>query len=87
MPGLSGRELAERLLLSRSEMKRFYTSGFNENVIAHYGILNSGFDFLQKPFTRDPLARTPREVLGPSEGMSEPGPPDVLDFHTYGSTL
>jgi two-component system cell cycle sensor histidine kinase/response regulator CckA len=66
MPGMSGRELAERLAFTQPELKVLYMSGYTDNVIVHHGILKSGIAFLQKPFTRDVLARKLREVLQPS---------------------
>ena len=87
MPGLSGRELAERLLLSRPEMKVLYMSGYNENVIVHHGIPSFGAEFLQKPFTRDVLARKLREVLGPAEEKSDPEAPELIDCHSSRSTF
>ena len=63
MPGMSGRELAERLSLSRPETKVLYMSGYTDNMIVHHGVLQPGIAFLQKPFTRDILAGKLREVL------------------------
>lgn len=82
MPGLSGRELAERLALSRPEMKVVYMSGYTDKVMMHHGILNSNIAFLQKPFTRDALARKLREVLGPPEKNSRPEHLELLDCHS-----
>jgi len=63
MPGMSGRELAERLAPERPRMKVLYTSGFTDDAMVRQGVLNAGVAFLQKPFVPDTLARKVREVL------------------------
>jgi len=64
MPGLNGRELAERLKEMRPGLKVLYMSGFmKEAILKYYGISIVGIPFLQKPFTRDMLRRKLREVL------------------------
>jgi len=63
MPGMSGRELAERLAPERARMKVLYTSGFTDDAMVRQGVLNAGVAFLQKPFVPDTLARKVREVL------------------------
>jgi PAS domain S-box-containing protein len=63
MPGMSGRELAKRLLESRADIKVLYLSGYTEDAILHQGALDSGTAFLQKPFTLQTLSRKVREVL------------------------
>jgi len=68
MPGMSGRELGEKLKIMRPEVKVLYMSGYTDNVIIHHGILKPGVSFLQKPFTQDTLARKIREVLSLSNG-------------------
>jgi PAS domain S-box-containing protein len=71
MPGMSGRQLAELLLAMRSQMKVLYVSGHTEDVIVHHAILKPGVAFLQKPFTRDALAKKIQEVLGESRGKTD----------------
>jgi len=64
MPGMSGRELAEKLAPDHPSMKILYMSGYTANVIAHRGILDEGVQFLSKPISRDELAQKVRDVLG-----------------------
>jgi PAS domain S-box-containing protein len=63
MPGISGRELAKRILARQSSMRVLYMSGYTYNVIAQGGTLERGVSFLQKPFTPSALVEKVREVL------------------------
>jgi CheY-like chemotaxis protein len=63
MPGMNGRELAERLKARHPGMGILYMSGYTADVIAPHGILDQGIHFLQKPFSREDLARKVREAL------------------------
>jgi two-component system, cell cycle sensor histidine kinase and response regulator CckA len=63
MPVMSGRELAERLLVLKPDIRVLYVSGYTEHMIANRGILPQTAAFLQKPFTPDVLARKVRVVL------------------------
>ncbi len=63
MPGMNGRELADKLRESRPATKVLFTSGYTENVIVHQGVLDPDVNFISKPHTPPALARKIREVL------------------------
>lgn len=63
MPGMNGRELAERLLAIHPEMKVLFCSGYTEDVIANRGILEEGLNFIGKPYTPQELAVRLRKIL------------------------
>jgi CheY-like chemotaxis protein len=63
MPGMNGRELAQRISEIRPNTKVLYMSGYTENVIGHNGTLDAGVRLLQKPFTLRELKSKVREVL------------------------
>ena len=63
MPGMNGRELAQRISSLRPEIKVLYMSGYTENAIGRNGTLEEGVNLLQKPFTLPALKSKVREVL------------------------
>ena len=63
MPGESGRQLADRMLISRPEIRVLFMSGYTDRSIVDLGILDRGFQYMQKPFTPAVLARRVRDVL------------------------
>jgi PAS domain S-box-containing protein len=65
MPGMNGRELAERLLRTHPEMKVLYASGYTEDVIVHRGVLEEHLHFIGKPYSLHSLSEKIRETLDP----------------------
>ena len=63
MPGMNGREVAQRLAGARAGIQVLYLSGYTDDAIVHHGVLEPGVAFLQKPFTPAMLGRKVREVL------------------------
>ena len=63
MPGMSGEELAKRLVQAKPSLKVIYASGYTADAISHHGVLAEGAILLEKPYTKERLLRKIREVL------------------------
>ena len=63
MPGMSGRELAERLQPLYPAIKVLYMSGYTDDTTVRHGIVDRRINFIEKPFTPESLAVKVREVL------------------------
>ena len=63
LPGMTGRDLANRLIELQPGLKVLYTSGYTENVIAHRGMLDPGVLYLPKPLTPESLTSKLKEIL------------------------
>ena len=67
MPGMSGRDVAERVVQLRPDMKVLLMSGYADEI-SKAGFLHPGLHFIEKPFTSNALALKIREVLDRSNG-------------------
>lgn len=63
LPGINGRELAERLCEQRPELSVLFMSGYTDDATVRRGIQEGANHFLQKPFTPDALGDAVREAL------------------------
>lgn len=68
MPGMSGRELAKEMANRKLAHRTLFMSGYTDDAIVEYGVLDPGIAFIYKPFTVEALSRKMREVLdGPAD--------------------
>lgn len=63
LPGISGREVAERMVTMRPNVKVLYMSGYTGALIAKQGVLDPGVALLSKPFSKNELLVQIRSVL------------------------
>jgi PAS domain S-box-containing protein len=63
MPGMGGRELANRLMTVRPSLKVLYVSGYTEDSMVHRGVLEPGVRFLAKPYSATTILAVARDLL------------------------
>jgi len=63
MPGMNGRELADRLAAMNRDAAVLFVSGYTGGALVEHGALRDGTNFLQKPFSPQHLVERVREVL------------------------
>jgi signal transduction histidine kinase len=63
MPGMNGRELAERLARSRPGISVLFMSGYADAAVVHLGVLPPAAILIAKPFTPRALAARVRAIL------------------------
>jgi YesN/AraC family two-component response regulator len=68
MPGMSGRQVAEKMAALHPEAKVLFVSGYTDDAVVRHGTLHDKVHFLPKPFSPIALARKIRDVL------DSPGP-------------
>ncbi|MCH9697337.1 MAG: response regulator [Gammaproteobacteria bacterium] len=63
MPGIGGKELANRLHDRRPELPIIFVSGYTDDVILQHGLEAGEVNFLPKPFTANSLVKMVESVL------------------------
>jgi signal transduction histidine kinase len=63
MPDINGKKLADEAVRRRPGLKVLFTTGYTPNAVVHGGVLDTGVNFISKPFTLDQLAAKVRAVL------------------------
>jgi two-component system cell cycle sensor histidine kinase/response regulator CckA len=66
MPGMNGRELAERLRVSNRGLKVLLISGYADPLSAGQGLLDDDIQFLPKPYSAEGLLARTRALLDAS---------------------
>ncbi len=57
LPGMTGKDLADKVLSQYGTIKVLFISGYTNEVITNKGILLDGVNYLQKPFSGGELAK------------------------------
>jgi PAS domain S-box-containing protein len=63
MPGITGKEVAERVAEQRPAIRVLYMSGYPESVVASQGVVDQGIRLMSKPFKPSELLDHVRAVL------------------------
>jgi two-component system cell cycle sensor histidine kinase/response regulator CckA len=63
MPGMNGRELADRLRTSHPDLRVVFMSGYADDAIRERGLVDDTHVFLQKPFSGADLGRAIQGLL------------------------
>jgi two-component system cell cycle sensor histidine kinase/response regulator CckA len=63
MPGMSGRQLAEKILSKRPQTRIVYMTGYTDDMVVQHKVLEPGVKLLQKPFSKADLALKVRLTL------------------------
>ncbi len=68
MPEMNGRDLSLEIKSIYPNIKCLYMSGYTADVIANRGVLDQGFNFIQKPFSNHDIGVKVRAVLDKTSG-------------------
>jgi CheY-like chemotaxis protein len=63
MPGMNGREMAERIHEFLPQLQVVFMSGYTEHALTHDGQVDPKVEYLQKPFTLKTLTQKLEKVL------------------------
>jgi two-component system cell cycle sensor histidine kinase/response regulator CckA len=63
MPGMNGREMADRIHEILPQLQVVFMSGYTEHALTHDGQVDPKIEYLQKPFTLKALTQKLAKVL------------------------
>jgi PAS domain S-box-containing protein len=63
MPEMNGDEIGEKILEEYPQTKIIYMSGYTESTIMDFSLLDKNKIYLQKPFSRQSIVQSVREIL------------------------
>ena len=77
MPEMSGKEAADRIQALYPSVRVLFMSGYSEGILSAEGVLETGINLLEKPFTEKSLLAMLREVitLAPGQPWDQAGGP------------
>jgi signal transduction histidine kinase len=78
MPVMNGKVMAEWLKITYPNLKILFTSGYTDDAISQYGVLEAGTAFLAKPYAPATLARKVRAMLDDKTDSTFLRKPDAL---------
>jgi PAS domain S-box-containing protein len=72
MPGMNGRELAEKARAAYPDLRVLFMSGYTSDVMEGRGLLEEDVPFLKKPFSHAEISRRVREALDGPASFARP---------------
>jgi len=63
MPGMQGKEVADRLSGSQPDIGVLFMSGYTQGILGAQGILEPGINLIEKPFNEASLLKKLHEIL------------------------
>ena len=63
MPGMQGKEVAERVCQIQPGIRVLYMSGYTEGLLSAPGVLDAGINLIEKPFTEAAMLKKLRSVI------------------------
>ena len=67
MPGINGKQLSYKIYDFYPNIKIIFISGYADESVVQHGVLESGVEFLHKPFSVESLGQKVRQVLDTSD--------------------
>jgi len=65
MPKMLGKEVADRIRIVAPDVRVVFMSGYTQGLLSAQGVLESGVNLIEKPFSKTALLAKLHEVLAP----------------------